>query len=85
MLVAKLRKAREVKNATIRRYEGRKPYGFFEVEAKVIKRIKQLHRKLRGGKRLGPYQILSYCQLDANDFFPFFFIDIRRGTGYTAK
>jgi hypothetical protein len=73
MLVAKLRKAREVKNATIRCCEGRKPYGFFEGEAKVIKRIKQLHRKLRGGKRLGPYQILSYRQLNPKDFFSIFY------------
>ncbi len=57
MLVAKLRKAREAKKAKMGRCEGRKPYGFFEGEEKVVKRIKQLHRKPRGGKRLGPYQI----------------------------
>jgi len=39
------------------RCEGRKPYGFYEGEERLIKRIKQLHRKPRGGKRLGPYQI----------------------------
>ena len=54
---AKLRKAREAIKAKIGRCEGRKPYGFYEGEEKVIKRIKQLHRKPRGGKRLGPYQI----------------------------
>ena len=57
MLVAKLRKAREAKKAKTGRCEGRKPYGFFEGEEKVVKRIKQLHRKPRGGTRLGPYQI----------------------------
>lgn len=57
ILVAKLRKAREAKKDKTGRCEGRKPYGFFEGEEKVVKRIKQLHRKPRGGKRLGPYQI----------------------------
>lgn len=57
MLAAKLRKARELKKAKTGRCEGRKPYGFFEGEENLIKRIKQLHRKPRGGKRLGPYQI----------------------------
>lgn len=57
ILVAKLRKAREAKKAKTGRCEGRKPYGFYEGEEKVVKRIKQLHRKPRGGKRLGPYQI----------------------------
>jgi DNA invertase Pin-like site-specific DNA recombinase len=57
MLVAKLRKAREAKKAKTGRCEGRKPYGYYEGEEALIKRIKQLHRKPRGGKRLGPYQI----------------------------
>ena len=57
ILVAKLRKAREAKKTKTGRCEGRKPYGFFDGEEKVVKRIKQLHRKPRGGKRLGPYQI----------------------------
>jgi site-specific DNA recombinase len=39
------------------RCEGRKPYGYYEDEEALIKRIKQLHRKPRGEKRLGPYQI----------------------------
>jgi len=34
-----------------------KPYGYYEDEEALVKRIKQLHRKPRGGKRLGPYQI----------------------------
>ena len=57
MLVAKLKKAREAKKAKTGRCEGRKPYGFYKGEEELIKRIKQLHRKPRGGKRLGPYQI----------------------------
>lgn len=57
MLVAKLRKAREAKKAKTGRCEGRKPYGFYEGEEALVKRIKQLHRKPRGEKRLGPYQI----------------------------
>ena len=57
MLVAKLRKSREAMRAKTGRCEGRKPYGFYEGEEKLIKRIKKLHRKPRGEKRLGPYQI----------------------------
>ena len=57
MLVAKLKKAREAKKAKTGRCEGRKPYGYYEGEEALVKRIKQLHRKPRGGKRLGPYQI----------------------------
>ena len=57
MLVAKLKKARDAKKAKTGRCEGRKPYGYYEEEAALIKRIRQLHRKPRGGKRLGPYQI----------------------------
>jgi len=57
MLVAKLRKVRETKKAKTGRCEGRKPYGFYEGEEVVVKRIKQLHRKPSGGKLLGPYQI----------------------------
>jgi hypothetical protein len=40
MLIAKLRKASEAKKAKTERCEGRKPYGFFEGEEKVVKRIK---------------------------------------------
>ncbi len=57
MLVAKLRKAREAKKSKTGRCEGRKPFGFYAGEVEALKRIKQLHRKPRGGKRLGPYQI----------------------------
>ena len=48
---------REAKIAKTGRCEGRKPYGFYESEEALIKRIKQLHRKTRSEKRLGPYQI----------------------------
>ena len=57
MLLAKLRKARNAKKAITGRCEGRKPYGFYDEEEALIKRIKQLHRKPRGEKRLVPYQI----------------------------
>jgi len=57
MLVAKLRKAREAKKRKTGRCEGRKPYGFYEGEEALVKRIKELHRKPRCEKRLGPYQI----------------------------
>ena len=57
MLVAKLKKAREAKKAKTGRCEGRKPYGYNEGEKALVKRIKQLHQKPRGGKRLSPYQI----------------------------
>jgi len=57
MLVAKLRKARQAKKTKTGRCEGRKPFGFYPGEDETLKRIKQLHRKPRGGKRLGPYQI----------------------------
>lgn len=53
MLVKKLRKARETKKAKTGRCEGRKPYGFFPGEDLIIKRVKQLHRKPHGEKRMG--------------------------------
>ena len=55
MLVAKLRKAREAMKAKTGRREGRKPFGFYPGEQETLKRLKQLHRKPRGGERLGPY------------------------------
>ena len=57
LLVRKLRKAREAKRQKNGRCEGRKPFGFYEGEDETLQRIKQLYRKPRGGKRLGPYQI----------------------------
>ena len=59
MLVKKLRKARETKKAKTGRCEGRKPFGYYPDEAKIIKRIKQLYRKPRDEKRLGFYQIAT--------------------------
>ena len=59
MLVKKLRKARETKKAKTGRCEGRKPYGYYPGEDKVVKRIKELYRKPHGDKRLGFYQIAT--------------------------
>ncbi|MBL7107499.1 MAG: recombinase family protein [Phycisphaerae bacterium] len=59
ILVNKLRKAREEKKKRTGRCEGRKPFGFYPGEEKVIKRIKQLYRKPREEKRLGFYQIAT--------------------------
>ncbi len=53
LLVRKLRKAREAKKAKTGRCEGRKPYGYYPGEDKIIKRIKQLNRKPHGEKRMG--------------------------------
>jgi DNA invertase Pin-like site-specific DNA recombinase len=53
LLVRKLRKAREAKKVQTGRCEGRKPYGYFPGEREIVKRIKQLHRKPRGEKRMG--------------------------------
>ena len=57
LLVKKLKKGRQAKLAKTGHCEGRKPFGFYPGEAETIKRMKQLHRKPRGGERLGPYQI----------------------------
>jgi len=59
MLVKKLRKARETKKTKTGRCEGRKPYGHYPGEAKVIERIKELYRKPHDEKRLGFYQIAT--------------------------
>ena len=53
LLVRKLRKAREAKRVEIGRCEGRKPYGYYPGEDKIIKRIKELYRKPKGEKRMG--------------------------------
>ncbi len=53
LLVHKLRKARDAKRAKTGRCEGRKPYGYYPGEAEIIKRIKELHRKPHGEKRMG--------------------------------
>lgn len=57
VIVLKLRAARERTKRQSGRCEGRKPFGYYPGEADVLKRIKQLNRKPKGGKRLGPYQI----------------------------
>ena len=53
LLVHKLRKAREAKKSQTGRCEGRKPYGYYPGEDKIIKRIKQLYRKPHKEKRMG--------------------------------
>jgi DNA invertase Pin-like site-specific DNA recombinase len=53
IIVLKLRAARERTRQKTGRCEGRKPYGFFPGEDKIIQRIKELYRKPHGEKRLG--------------------------------
>jgi len=53
VIVLKLRAARQRTKRKTGRCEGRKPYGYYPGEDKVVKRIKQLYRKPRGEKRLG--------------------------------
>ncbi len=53
LLVRKLRKAREAKRTKTGRCEGRKPYGYYPGEDKIVKRIKELYRKPKGEKRMG--------------------------------
>ena len=50
--VLKLRAARERIRRREGRCEGRKPYGYHPAEQVVIRRIKALRRKPRGGRRL---------------------------------
>lgn len=59
LLVRKLRKGRQAKKEKDGRCEGRKPYGHYAGESKVLDRIKQLHRKTKGEKRLGSYKIAN--------------------------
>jgi hypothetical protein len=49
----KLRAARERTKRKTGRCEGRKPYGYYPGEDRVVKRIKELYRKPRGEKRMG--------------------------------
>ncbi len=53
VIVLKLRAARERTKRKTGRCEGRKPYGYYPGEDKVVERIKQLYRKPHGEKRLG--------------------------------
>lgn len=57
LLVRKLRKGRDAKSTKSRRCEGRKPFGTSDGEQAVLIRIKELHRKQHGVKRLGPSRI----------------------------
>jgi DNA invertase Pin-like site-specific DNA recombinase len=53
VIVLKLRAARERTKRKTGRCEGRKPYGYYPGEDRIIKRIKELYRKPRGEKRMG--------------------------------
>jgi len=53
VIVLKLRAARERTKRKTGRCEGRKPYGYYPGEDRVIQRIRQLYRKPHGGERLG--------------------------------
>jgi len=57
LLVGKLAKARKLKKERTGRCEGRKPFGTRPGEAEVLKRMKHLYRKPRGGERLGFHPI----------------------------
>jgi len=59
LLVRKLAKGREKKRERNGYCEGRKPFGDRTGEAEILARMRQLHRKPRGGDRLGPYQIAT--------------------------
>jgi DNA invertase Pin-like site-specific DNA recombinase len=53
VIVLKLRAARERTKRKTGRCEGRKPYGYYPGEGKIIERIKELYRKPHGEKRMG--------------------------------
>jgi len=59
LLVRKLKRGRQAKKEKTGSCEGRKPYGFYPGEDKILNRIKELHRKPQGEPRLGPYQIAA--------------------------
>ena len=67
LLIRKLKKGREAakkKDAKKRKVktgkcEGRKSYGFYPGESEILARIKELHRKPQGEKRLGAYRIAN--------------------------
>ena len=52
MTIAKLRAARERKKRETGRCDGAMPFGELDGEAETVKRIQQLRRKPRGGRRL---------------------------------
>lgn len=57
VIVLKLRAARERIRRTQGRCEGAKPFGSLPGEQAVLDRMKQLHRKPKGSRRLGYYPI----------------------------
>jgi DNA invertase Pin-like site-specific DNA recombinase len=59
LLVRKLKKGREAKYGQPGWSEGRKPFGYLPGEKQTLARIKQLHRKMKGEKRRGPYEIAN--------------------------
>ena len=59
LLVRKLKKGRQSKKDKTGKCEGRKPYGFYPGESEILARIKELHRKPQGEKRLGAYRIAN--------------------------
>ncbi len=59
LLIRKLKKGRQAKKEKTGSCEGRKPYGYYPGESEILNRIKELHRKPQGKKRLGPGQIAT--------------------------
>jgi len=59
LLIRKLKKGRQAKKDRTGSCEGRKPYGYYAGEEETLARIKQLNRKMKGEKRLGPYEIAT--------------------------
>ena len=57
VIVQKLRAARERKRRDTGRCEGVKPFGAFDGEGKVIRRIRELRKKPRGRRRQSYQQI----------------------------
>ncbi len=59
LLIRKLKKGRQAKKEKTGSCEGKKPYGYYQGESEILDRIKQLHRKTKYEKRLGPYEIAT--------------------------
>jgi DNA invertase Pin-like site-specific DNA recombinase len=59
LLIRKLKKGRQAKKEKTGSCEGKKPYGYYQGESEILERIKQLHRKTKYEKRLGPYEIAT--------------------------
>ena len=59
LLIRKLKKGRQAKKQKSGSCEGRKPFGYYPGESKILDRIRQLHRKIKSQKRLGPYEIAA--------------------------